>query len=214
MNFLRKYKGIIIGIVICTVVLAVSFYYPEQDNVSVNEPIVEDVLTERAEPVKIEVTGTPTPTPKPKPTTVAPLETKEPIKAEEKTTLYCTLAIRCDTILNNMEKVAPEKVQAIPQNGIILPETEFEFSEGETVFDVLERELKNKKIHFEFTKVAMYDSSYIEGIGNLYEFDAGNLSGWIYRVNGKTPSLGCSQYKLADGDKIEFLYTCNMGRDL
>ena len=78
----------------------------------------------------------------------------------------------------------------------------------------MERELKSRKIHFEFTINPMYDSAYIEGIGNLYEFDAGELSGWIYRVNGKIMSVGCSQYKLKNGDKIEFLYTCNMGKDL
>ena len=89
-----------------------------------------------------------------------------------------------------------------------------QFSEGESAFDVLVRELKKHNIHFEFSKTPIYDSVYIEGIGNLYEFDAGDLSGWIYRVNGKSLSVGCSQYKLKSGDKIEFLYTCNMGKDL
>lgn len=156
-----------------------------------------------------------------------PMKTKEPAESpdetvipvpteaiEEKNTLSCTLTVKCDTILNNMEKLTPEKVQLVPDNGIILSETELEFSEGDTVFDVLEKELKNRKIHLEFSKISMYDNSYIEGIGNLYEFDCGNLSGWMYRVNGKVPSMGCSQYEIKNGDKIEFLYTCNMGRDL
>ncbi len=136
------------------------------------------------------------------------------VESDEKRTLTCFLTVRCDTILNNIENAAPEKIQLIPENGVFLDNVELEFSEGDTVFDVLEKEMKNRKIHFEFSNALMYDSVYIEGIGNLYEFDAGDLSGWIYRVNGKVPTVGCSQYKLKNGDKIEILYTCNMGRDL
>ncbi len=230
MNFVKKFKGVIITIGITIIILAISFYLPEQTNESTDVPVlsetVEPAIDERVEPAKPtgneqKETVAPIPTPVPPLETVepqeAPDETVTPIPTEtikEKNTLICSLAVKCDTILNNMEKLAPEKVHLLPENGIVLPESELEFSEGDTVFDVLERELKKQKIHFEFSKVSMYDSSYIEGIGNLYEFDCGNLSGWIYRVNGKTPSVGCSQYQLKNGDKIEFLYTCNMGRDL
>ena len=55
---------------------------------------------------------------------------------------------------------------------------------------------------------------YIKGISNLYERDCGELSGWIYMVNDKVPGYGCSQYILKDGDKIEFVYTCNLGKDV
>ena len=77
--------------------------------------------------------------------TVIPVPTEA---IEEKNTLSCTLTVKCDTILNNMEKLAPEKVHLLPENGIILPVIELEFSKGDTVFDVLERELKKQKIHF------------------------------------------------------------------
>ena len=60
----------------------------------------------------------------------------------------------------------------------------------------------------------MYNSVYIEGIGNLYEFDCGELSGWLYKVNGKTPGCGCSQYTLKDGDVVEFMYSCSLGADV
>ena len=59
-----------------------------------------------------------------------------------------------------------------------------------------------------------YNSAYIEGINNIYEFDGGELSGWTYLVNGKVPGVGCSEYKVKNGDVIEWLYTCDMGRDL
>lgn len=218
MNFTKKFKGVIIAVVISAIALAISFYYPEQENTTtdelINEPVIEDVLTETAKPEETEIIAS-TPTPTPTPRLVAPLETAEPqAVVAEKNTLFCSLTVRCDTLLNNIEKVSPEKIPFIPESGIILPETELEFVEGETVFDVLEEELKKRGIHFEFSKVSMYDSCYIEGVGNLYEFDCGNLSGWLYRVNGQVLSVGCSQYQLKNGDKIEFLYTCNMGRDL
>ena len=60
----------------------------------------------------------------------------------------------------------------------------------------------------------MYNSNYIQGINNLYEFDCGDLSGWQYIVNGWSPNYGCSRYIVKEGDAIEWRYTCDMGRDL
>ena len=55
---------------------------------------------------------------------------------------------------------------------------------------------------------------YISGINYLYEFDFGDLSGWMYRVNDTAPSVGCGEYHLSDGDFIEWLYTTDIGNDL
>ena len=88
------------------------------------------------------------------------------------------------------------------------------FYEGESVFNVLLREMKRNKIHMEYVNTPIYNSAYIEGINNLYEFDCGELSGWIYKVNGKKPDYGCSRYPLSDGDRIEFVYTCSLGNDV
>jgi hypothetical protein len=88
------------------------------------------------------------------------------------------------------------------------------FTEGETVFDVLQRETRSSGLHMESSYVPLYNSAYVEGIGNLYEFDVGELSGWMYCVNGWYPNYGCSAYVLADGDAIQWNYTCDLGRDL
>ena len=85
---------------------------------------------------------------------------------------------------------------------------------GESVFDVLRRCLKEEGIHFEYVDARAYDSVYIEGIANLYEFDCGDQSGWLFAVNGISPSLGCSGYTVSAGDEIVFAYTCDMGADL
>ena len=134
--------------------------------------------------------------------------------APQETELYCTLSVRCDTILNNMSSLHDGKADLVPQNGVIYEERRVKFNEGESVFNVLQREMKINRIHMEFVNAPLYGSAYIEGIGNLYEFDCGDLSGWMYKVNGVFPNYGCSQYKLSPGDKIEWVYTCNLGEDV
>lgn len=128
--------------------------------------------------------------------------------------LTCTLEIRCDTILDNLEKLDPDKASLVPSDGLLLSTGEISFQEGDTVFDVLKREITGRKLHFEYTDASAYGTTYIEGICNLYEFDCGSQSGWEYCVNGVFPSLGCSNYTLSDGDAIQFLYTCDSGADL
>ena len=128
--------------------------------------------------------------------------------------LTCTLEIRCDTLLSNLERMTPEKAALVPENGILLGETEVEFTAGQSVFDVFRKILREEKIHFEYVDASAYNSVYIEGIGNLYEYDCGPQSGWMYSVNDVYPGLGCSAYTLADGDVIVFRYTYNLGADL
>ncbi|MDR3091718.1 MAG: DUF4430 domain-containing protein [Clostridiales bacterium] len=126
----------------------------------------------------------------------------------------CTLSVECSSILYNIESLDPEKAELVPEDGVIFPPTEVAFYEGESVFDALRRELRRNKIHLEFVDAPFYDSAYIEGIGNIYEFDCGELSGWLYRVNGSFQDYGCSRRKLEDGDRVEFVYTCDLGRDV
>lgn len=138
-------------------------------------------------------------------------------QAAEETTaggLTCTLEIRCDSLLSRLEELEPGKAELVPEDGILLPEMEVTFQEGETVFDVFRRVLREEKIHFEYVDASAYNSVYIEGIGNLYEFDCGPQSGWVYSVNGVQPGLGCSSYTLAEGDAVLFSYTCDMGTDI
>ena len=126
----------------------------------------------------------------------------------------CTISISCATILDNMGWLDPEKVELVPEDGWILKPVEVTFYEGESVFNVLVRTCKQQGIHMEFTNTPIYNSAYIEGIHNLYEFDCGQLSGWMYKVNGWSPNYGCSRYALRDGDVIEWLYTCSLGLDI
>lgn len=119
----------------------------------------------------------------------------------------CSLLIDCTVLLSNMDKLDSEKRELVPEDGIILEKHNIEFSDGESAFDVLLRETRNEKIHMEYSFTPVYNSSYIEGIANLYEFDCGELSGWVYSVNDQSPNYGISKYGLKDGDVIHIKYT-------
>lgn len=129
-------------------------------------------------------------------------------------TLKCTFSISCATVLDNMDKLDKSKREIIPDDGWILEPVTVNFNEGESVFDVLKEVCKDNKIHLEFSFTPIYNSSYIEGINNLYEFDCGSLSGWMYEVNDWFPNYGCSRYEVKNGDVIEWQYTCNLGADI
>ena len=187
---------------------------------------------ESAEPVE---TPAPTPTPEaktPEPTQdinpetgkdqylTDPVPEGKPLPVEPQdvkvgaTAYTCTISISCATILDNMDLCDPEKVELVPEDGWILEPVAVTFYEGESVFNVLQRTCKQLKIHMEFMNTPIYNSAYIEGIHNLYEFDVGELSGWMYQVNDWFPNYGCSRYQLQDGDVIHWVYTCDLGYDV
>ncbi len=125
----------------------------------------------------------------------------------------CTLSVFCTTAVNNSSLSASVKA-VLPSDGIILQGTSVKFEEGESVFDITKRVCMEQRIPFEFSITPVYNTAYVEGIFNLYQFDCGSASGWVYSVNGIFPSYGCSEYKLKDGDRIEWHYTCNLGKDV
>lgn len=131
-----------------------------------------------------------------------------------KKTYTCTLSIECSSIFNNLDDLEPEKLDILPTNGVLFAPQTVLFYEGESVYDVLKRICKDNRIHMEASWTPMYNSAYVEGIGNLYEFDCGDGSGWMYRVNGWYPNYGCSRYQLKQREKIEWRYTCDLGKDI
>lgn len=157
------------------------------------------------------------PVPEGKPTPSEPQDTT----VDETTKYTCTISISCGTILANWDAwdewdadTAAAKKPLVPSDGVILPSTTVTFSEGESVYDVLQRVCRENGIHMEASWTPMYNSAYVEGINNLYEFDVSQGSGWMYRVNGWFPNYGCSRYALQNGDVVEWLYTCDLGNDV
>lgn len=168
---------------------------------------VVTVPEEKTEPVTDKYKTDPIPTNKPK-----PVEPQEQTTGDE--TLSCTLSISCATVLENMDKLDEELWELVPEDGWILKPEQIVFTEGESVFDVLVRVCKEKNIHLDHSFTPVYNSAYIKGIGNLYEFDCGDQSGWVYAVNDWIPNYGCSRYVLKNGDDISFRYTCRLGYDV
>ena len=146
------------------------------------------------------------------PDTPAPSE--EPETPPESAAPKCTVSISCATILDHLDRLDAEKAELVPADGVLLAAEEVKFTEGESVFDLLKRVCRENKLHMEFSETPVYQSAYLEGIGNLYEFDVGELSGWMYKVNGWFPNYGCSGYQLKDGDVVEWVYTCDLGADV
>lgn len=147
----------------------------------------------------------------------SPKQEKEdplPSEADKKSEAVCTctFSITCKSILDKLSD--NEDFEIVSPDGIIYPEKQVEFKPGESAFDLLLKETRQNGIHMEFNKNPVYNSCYVEGIGNIYEFDFGPLSGWTYKINGETLGYGSSSHKLCDGDVLEWLYTCDQGRDL
>ncbi|MCL2121314.1 MAG: DUF4430 domain-containing protein [Clostridiales bacterium] len=198
---MRKYKtGILITGAILAV-LVVSYMLGGQDsrNAGVPGPVSESVSEPEAMPNALPARSE---------------ETAQPGGSGDNDAFTVLLSVRCDTLLGNMDLLKENKRELVPEDGVILPQTEALAYAGESVFQVLQRELKRAGIHLEFMSTPIYNSAYIEGIYNLYEFDAGELSGWMYSVNGWYPSYGCSRYPLAPDDVIDWQYSCELGRDL
>lgn len=62
------------------------------------------------------------------------------------------------------------------------------------------------------------DKGYISSITSpdgvtIGEFTNGKNSGWLYKVNGKTPSVGINAYTLKSGDKVELYYSDDYTKD-
>lgn len=147
---------------------------------------------------KAEDSNTPTPTP----------DQKQDSKKDT-----ATITIRCDTAVKNGMHLESKWAGIVPVSGCILDVTTVEIETGDTAFDILNRVCKKYKIQMEFTG-STSSQYYVEGINNLYEFDGGRWSGWMYCVNGWYPNYGCGTFRVKAGDVIEWKYTCNMGDDL
>jgi len=154
-------------------------------------------------------------------TSAEPEESQKPAEPElsaeetsESEKLTCTVYVSCTTVLDHMDEVSEAAKSLVPSSGYLLGSVTVEFAEGETIFAILRRVLQENGIAMEYSQSVVYSSAYIEGIGGLYEFDVGELSGWMYSVNGVFPRYGCSNQTVQNGDTIAWLYTCDLGGDI
>lgn len=109
-----------------------------------------------------------------------------------------------------------KKYPSCPEDGraeIPLPPTKMEIENEDTALEALIDITMAKKIHMDY-RGGRGSTAYIQGMGNVYEFDRGQGSGWMFRVNGIFPDRGAGVVALCDGDVVEWLYTTNLGQDL
>ncbi len=97
------------------------------------------------------------------------------------------------------------------ETGVILSSTKVEIEEGDTVFDVLVKAVKEHDIRIEYS--GRGSNTYIEGIDDLYEFDNGPTSGWVVGVNGTLIPKSSGAVEVEPRDQVEWFYTLNLGKD-
>lgn len=163
-------------------------------------------------------------------------ETYEPQSSEPQTSIpesssqpekpYCTVVIKCTTVLRNFNSLKDEKKCFVPSSGVILSSGKVYFTEGDSAFDVLQKACQentcdmnciycqDRGIQLEYNYTPAFSNYYVEGIHQIYEKDCGSLSGWMYSVNGSFPSVGMSQFPVSEGDIITIEFTCDMGEDI
>ncbi|GED12402.1 DUF4430 domain-containing protein [Aneurinibacillus migulanus] len=182
-----------------------------QSKTTVKEPIVQKkaeqsaVAAEKKAPVQASVTAVP--------------EQKQQARSTENKAIAPTAAPQVESKKPKETKAESKKQKTVlfsivadKERGTVLPPTVVEIKDGETVLDALKRITREKKIQMEYRGVKA--TAYIEGIDNLYEFDRGAKSGWMYRVNGIFPNKSAGIFPVKDGDKVEWLYTVDLGKDV
>ena len=125
--------------------------------------------------------------------------------------LSVTLSVSCENALSNLDMIDEQitPLSAIPQDGVIIGACTVSLETGETAFDALIYAAREKRIRVDY-RSSVY-GEYISGIGGVSEFGFGDMSGWIYRVNGEMPEVSAGAFALSDGDEVEFIYTCRYG---
>jgi hypothetical protein len=130
-------------------------------------------------------------------------------KSPGENTITCTIEIRADSLNQIRDTLNQSVLACLPEDGVILAKTKVTLKKNTTAYQALEQICKAKKIALDAEYTPVYGSYYVKGIGHLYEQDAGDMSGWLYQINGKAPDVGASAYSLEDGDTILWGYTCD-----
>lgn len=125
-----------------------------------------------------------------------------------------TFSADCRTVLGRMDDIdeVVNPASVIPADGVVIPACEVSVPEGGTAFDALTAAARAEKVRVDYTGSSY--GVYVSGIGYIYEFGFGSLSGWMYRVNGEFPNVSAGNYVLSEGDAVEFVYTCDLGADV
>ncbi len=120
--------------------------------------------------------------------------------------LRVTVSADCSAAIAAMDRIDEgiNPVSVIPEDGVVIEECAVYAEEGDTAFDALIAAAREQRVAVDH--VGSFYGVYVRGIGYIYEFGFGDMSGWIYKVNGESPDISAGEYVLADGDVVEFIY--------
>lgn len=113
---------------------------------------------------------------------------------------------------------AAEHTQKVPQVNVVVKGIKGKdlitkqaiIEDQDTAYSVLVKTMGKNKV----ASRPLKEGVYVMGIDGLTEFDHGEGSGWMYRVNGKFPPVFSGEIQIKDGDTLEWLYTTNLGEDI
>lgn len=117
-----------------------------------------------------------------------------------------------EIVLEKKSSTATISIIGCSETGIILSNKVVNLEDEETVLEALKKVAKENKIQLGIRGNGVY--GYVEAINNLYEFDKGPGSGWMYSVNDVFLDKSAGSVKIESGDNIKWLYTLDMGKDI
>lgn len=129
-------------------------------------------------------------------------------------TMRVSVCADCSAALAEMDSIDPSvnPAEIIPEDGEVIQGCEVMLPPGASAFDALIAAAREQRVRVDYSGGLW--GAYIRGIGEIYEFGFGELSGWMYRVNGEYPEVSASDYILEEGDSVEFVFTLNLGGDI
>jgi len=203
---MKKHKTKIIAAIVIVAALAGSWFLDSSAEINLPSQPILVTATEAQTAMDAELNN---------PTSSTAADNTQPIdRLADDGSFTVVLSVSANVLLYNMHLLHRDLHELVPPEGIIFPATQVTVYEGESVFEVLQREMRTHGIHMSSRFTPMFNSAYVEAINNLYEFDAGSMSGWMYGVNGWFPNFSSSLYILNPGDIVEWVYTLELGRDL
>jgi len=123
----------------------------------------------------------------------------------------CTAKPEIKIFDNEPDDESAVAFKIIGKGGEIILEVWVEYQENLSVAELSEKICRAKEIPFVTSGIGAM--RYVKGINNLFEFDEGPESGWIYAVNGKIMGMSSGSYIIQAGDNLIWRYTLDLGKD-
>ena len=124
---------------------------------------------------------------------------RQPLETAGEGQPYVELRVQCAALL------AVARPDELPDGGVeLFPETRLVYVEGESVDGLLTRAAKSAGLTVD------RQAGYVQGINGIYEKAYGEMSGWVFTVNGEMPPVSAVDCVLSPGDRVEWRYSTDL----